>query len=141
MRWSDVGAGGTEARIARCRTVLEISGKTVTAGALAMLLLCAGCGPAGSEDLLAIKSARSIVAEWALINREAAAGRLSRLYADGMRREALAQLAAEARAANPNGPVAQAIGRVSRLPADASPELLDAAAQNLSAIEDQLEPA
>jgi hypothetical protein len=107
-----------------------------------MLLASAACTSGRSADLVAIKSARSIVAEWALVNRQAASGQLTRHYADGMREEALAQLAADAKAtADPNGPAAQAIRQVSRLPADASPERLDAAGRQLSAIEAQLEPA
>jgi hypothetical protein len=68
-------------------------------GALSLLQFCLACAPE-SKELLAVKSARSIVSEWELVNREAAAGRLTRVYVDGMRGEATSQLRSQARASS-----------------------------------------
>jgi hypothetical protein len=110
-------------------------------GALPVLLFCWACS-SSSTELLAVKGARSIVSEWELVNREAASGRLTRVYADGMRSEAISQLRSEVGAiSNTETPTAREITRISNLPGDASPEILHQAVLRLLAIEDQLGPA
>src|SRR3954452_19156872 len=51
---------------------------------LALLLLVASCSQ-GPEDIAYISQARSLAAEWALINEQASAGRLTGTYAAVMR--------------------------------------------------------
>jgi hypothetical protein len=99
------------------------------------------CAPE-SKELLAVKSARSIVSEWELVNREAAAGRLTRVYVDGMRGEATSQLRSQARASSSMvTPAALEIAQVSRLAGDTSPEMLHHALLRLRTIENQLGPS
>jgi hypothetical protein len=107
---------------------------------LAALLLVAASQPAPDRDLAAIKAARSIVAEWALVNQLAAAGRLSGSFADGMRREARQQLSERlSELSDPASPAAREIARMSQAPARVDPGALRASAQHLLAIETQLE--
>jgi hypothetical protein len=58
-------------------------------------LVAAAAAPASDrENLPAIKAARSIIAEWALVNEIAIAARLQASYVDGMRNETRRQLGA-----------------------------------------------
>jgi hypothetical protein len=52
------------------------------------LLLTGGCSSAKDEELAAAKSARSVLAEWSMVERLGGAGRLPRAYADEMREKA-----------------------------------------------------
>ena len=47
---------------------------------LLVLLLVAGCSKGPEADLPAIGAARSLGAEWALVNQEASRGRLTEVY-------------------------------------------------------------
>jgi hypothetical protein len=107
--------------------------------ALAVSALLLG-GADSPRDLTTIKDARSTAAEWAAVNRLAAAGRLSGTYVGAMRSEARRQLeSARKTLSDPNGPAARELGALTRLPDDADPALLDLHARRLLAIEDGLE--
>jgi hypothetical protein len=116
---------------ARLRLVL-------TAAAL-LLLGCAGSGDS-RKDLVTIKEARSLAAEWALVNRLAASGRLRPAYVRTMREEAIGQLeTALASLADKEGEGAREIGALAHMPPDTSAGLLYAHARRLQALEDRLE--
>src|SRR4051794_37139194 len=62
----------------------------------ALLLLLAGaCSSAADDELAAVKSAHSIVAEWAAVARLQADGRVGEIYAQRMADDARSQLASE----------------------------------------------
>jgi hypothetical protein len=61
---------------------------------LLLPLALAGCGGQAAQQA-AIESARSVTAEWAAVERLAAAGRVPASYADQMRAEARDQLEAD----------------------------------------------
>lgn len=77
-------------------------------GALFIPILLSACSSSDAE-LAALKSAHSIVAEWAAVARLETAGRVNRTYADGMARDAKSQLASERAALKPDDPAARLI--------------------------------
>lgn len=109
------------------------------AGTLLLLMLLGAGPPDKSKNLTAIKNAHSIVSEWALINREAAARKLTHRYTEEMRRDALSQLAKTAKEMPASAPGAREVARLSKLPGDSDPALLNAGVSRLLNIEKQLE--
>jgi hypothetical protein len=108
--------------------------------AAAFLLLGAADAPASRADLVTIKEARSIAAEWALVNRLAADGRLRRAYVRAMREEAIGQLESALKAMKDKDSAAAAeIGALAHLSPNASAGLLYAHARRLQSMEDALE--
>jgi len=106
------------------------------------LLLAAASQPSASRDLPAIKSARSIVAEWALVNRAAAEGRVTQTYARVMRKQARRQLEAQFKAlSDPGSAAGRLVADCLRLPDDAPYPLLQAQSRRLQTIETQVEAA
>src|SRR3954451_12056878 len=65
--------------------------------ALLCLLLLGGCSSAADEELIALRSAHSIVAEWATEARLRADGRVTEAYASDMADDARSQLTAARR--------------------------------------------
>jgi hypothetical protein len=114
------------------------NGRSAALAAIA-LLLC-GASPADSErDRPAIKAARSIVAEWALINRAAAEHRVTRLYAVQMRDEARSQLADQLHVmANPRSPASAEIARLLAIPPASDAAVLERGVERLLQIEKRL---
>jgi len=107
--------------------------------AAAFLIAASGPGER-SKDLQTVKEARSVAAEWALTNRLAAAGRVTPTYAEAMARQAKRQLASALKTvSDPQGPAAHELARLTRLPANASPDVLARSARRLLAIEAGLE--
>src|SRR3954454_4852421 len=51
---------------------------------LSVLLILAGCAKQPDADLQYIKQARSLTAQWALVNEQAQAGRLTTAYVNSM---------------------------------------------------------
>lgn len=99
-----------------------------------LILLLGGCASAADDELAALKSAHSIVAEWATVARLAAADRVSGTYARETAETARTQLAAvrqELRA--PNDPAARLLDGL--LAAAPDPIQLAAAAQTLGSLE------
>jgi len=106
------------------------------------LLLAAASPPSASRDLPAIRSARSIVAEWALVNRTAAEGRVTQTYVRVMRTQARRQLEAQFEAlSDPGSAAGRLIADCLRLPGDAPYPLLEARSRRLRAIGAQVEAA
>jgi hypothetical protein len=60
-----------------------------------LLLLLGGCASSADDELAALKSAHSIVAEWATVARLRAANRVSETYARGMADAARTELATD----------------------------------------------
>ncbi|MFL6729489.1 MAG: hypothetical protein ACJ8D6_11415 [Sphingomicrobium sp.] len=110
---------------------------------LAALALLSGCSSAAPEsDLQYIKQARSIAAEWALVNEQANEGRLTATYVDSMHQWLNDGL--RTAATSLSAPESRYAGEMKALlaePPGASPGELRAHAEALKRIEDQLESA
>jgi hypothetical protein len=107
---------------------------------LLLVLALASCSKGADADLPAISDARSLTAEWALVNEQASQGHLTAAYAHTMRESIRKQLRSSASAlTQPKAPYAGEIAAVLRQPDSASPATLRAHASNLKHIEDQLE--
>ena len=107
---------------------------------LLLLLLVAGCSKGPEADLQYISSARSLAAEWALVNEQASAGHLTPAYVKTMQQDVRQQLQTNAKAlTQPKSGYASEIAALLREPDDASPAALRAHASKLKQIEDSLE--
>ena len=110
--------------------------------AILLLFAClGGCSSGPKSDLPAIKEIRSAAAEWALVNREAARGRLTAPYAEGMRKAAREEIATQARALAAGSPAAPVAEALLALPADVAPDPIARQVTRLKQIEAALEPA
>ena len=107
-----------------------------------MLFLLAGCSKGPEADLPSISSARSLAAEWAMLNQQAAAHRVTGTFVETMRASLREQLQTTASALKqPNSRYGREIRALLAEPADAPSERLSAHAQVLKQIEDSLESA
>jgi hypothetical protein len=107
-----------------------------------LLAVLAGCSQGPEADLQYIKQARSLGAEWALINEQASAGKVTATYADAMHqwlRDGLQT--ASSSLTQPDSPYGAEIRALMAEPADAAPDRLRAHADALKQIEDKLESA
>ena len=108
--------------------------------ALALLSSCSSAPP--QSDLQYIKQARSIAAEWALVNQHAGEGRVTAIYADSMHRWLNDGLrTATMSLSAPNSRYGGEMKALLAEPSDAPPGQLRAHAEALKQIEDQLESA
>ena len=106
------------------------------------VLVLASCSKGPQADLQYISQARSLAAEWALVNEQASEGRLTDTYTQVMRQDLREQLQTTAKSlTQPNSRYGQEIHAVLAEPDDASPEALRAHADQLKQIEDSLESA
>jgi hypothetical protein len=107
------------------------------------LLLLAGCSGGGPQaDLQYIKQARSLGAEWAMVNQQAAEGKLTRAYVASMHqwlRDGLQT--SEQSLTEPDSPHGKEIRALLASGDDASPDTLKAHVGKLKQIEDNLESA
>jgi hypothetical protein len=109
---------------------------------LLSLLVLAGCSKGPQADLPAIGAARSLGAEWALVNQEASRGHLTGVYVKTMRQQLREQLRANASSlTQPDSRYAAEIQALLAEPDDAPPEELRARSEKLKQIEDGLESA
>lgn len=109
---------------------------------LLFALLLAGCSKGPEADLQYIKQARSLAAEWALINEQAAQGKLTGTYVTSMHEWLRDQLEATSTSlAQPGSAYGQEIKALLDQPDDAAPDELRAHSGKLKQIEDQLESA
>ena len=109
---------------------------------LLLALLLAGCSKGPQADLQYIKQARSLGAEWALVNEQARQGKLSGAYVASMHQWLRQELqSASAALTVPNARYAIEIHALLKQPDDAPPQKLRAHAAVLKQIEDQLESA
>ena len=109
---------------------------------LLLVLLLAGCSQGAQSDLQYIKQARSSAAEWAMVNEQAARGRITDTYAKTMREEARAEIeSASSSLSQPSSAYAREMKDLSAEPDDAAPQQLRRRAEALKRIEDSLESA
>lgn len=109
---------------------------------LLLALSLAACSKGPQADLSSIGEARSLVAEWALVNEQAAAGHLDAPYTRTMRSQLRDQLRADARSlTQPSSGYAAEIRSALSEPDDAPAQELRAHATKLKAIESSLESA
>lgn len=107
-----------------------------------LALLLSGCSKGPDADLPSIGEARSLGAEWALVNEQAATGHVTRTYADTMRKELREQLqSAQKSLTEPESDYAQDIRALIQQPDDAAPATLRLHVSRLKRIEDSLESA
>ena len=105
-------------------------------------LLVAGCSKGPEADLQYIKQARSLGAEWTLINEQAAKGQLNRIYVDSMHKQLREQLQSSSTSLTvPDSRYAIEVRVLLREPDDAAPQELRAHVGKLKQIEDNLESA
>jgi hypothetical protein len=107
-----------------------------------LLLLVAACSKGPEADLPAISQARSLAAEWALVNEEAGKGHLTHTYARTMRASVREQLQSSLKSlTEPKSQYGSEIEALLREPDDASPRELRAHAGRLMQVEKRLESA
>jgi hypothetical protein len=107
--------------------------------ALLLAVLVAGCSQGPEADLAYISQARSLGSEWALINEQAAGGRLTGHYVQTMRESIREQLQRTSISlTQPDSRYAREIQALLDQPDDAAPEELRAHAAVLKQIEDGL---
>src|SRR5947208_12942425 len=114
--------------------------------AMRWLLLCAlslaACSKGAEADLAAIGEARSLAAEWALVNEQSASGHLTATYAEMMHKQLREQLqTTSSELSQPNSRYGVEIRAVLKLADNASPEVLRSHAAALKQIEENLESA
>jgi hypothetical protein len=109
---------------------------------LIALALVASCSKGEEADLPSIGEARSLAAEWALVNELAAKGQLNAIYTRTIRQQLREQLRTTASSlTRPDSRYAKEIHALLVEPDDAAPEELRAHAEELKQIEDNLESA
>jgi hypothetical protein len=102
--------------------------------------LLAACSGGPQADLQYIKQARSIAAEWALVNEQAAAGKLTPTYVSSMHQWLRKDLQTAASGlTKPNSAYGREVRALMGEPAGASPAKLRARAERLKRIEEDLE--
>ena len=109
---------------------------------LLFLVALASCSKAPQADQQYISQARSLTAEWALVNEQAGHGKLTDTYTHVMRQDLREQLQTTAKSlTQPNSRYGEEIEAVLAEPDDASPQSLRGHADQLKQIEDSLESA
>jgi hypothetical protein len=109
---------------------------------LLFALTIAACSKGPEADLPSIGEARSLTAEWALVNVLASQGKLTPTYVQTMRKSVREQLQTASRSlTQPESAYATEINALLREPDDAPPEQLRAHAEKLRRFEDSLESA
>jgi len=107
-----------------------------------LLLLAAGCSKGPEADLQYISQARSLAAEWAMVNEQASEGRVTSTYIRTMRQDVREELQTAASAlSRPDSRYGEQIRTLLAQPDDAAPEELRFHADRLKHIEDSLESA
>jgi len=110
--------------------------------ALLFAFLLWGCSKGPQADLPSIGEARSLGAEWALVNEQAAKGQLTSIYTETMRKMLREQLqSAQGSLTQPHSNYGHEIAALLQQPDDAAPAALRAHADKLKQIEDGLESA
>ena len=106
------------------------------------LLALAACSKGPQADLQYIKQARSAGAEWALVNEQASAGKLTATYVGSMHQWLRQQIqTAPSGLTEPDARYAIEMQALLLQPDDAAPEELRAHVEKLKQIEDSLESA
>jgi hypothetical protein len=111
-------------------------------GVLLCVLVLAACSKGPQADLQYISKARSLAAEWALVNEQSANGKLTDAYVQAMRQSLREQVRTASRSLTvPDSRYAREIRAILAEPDDAPPQELRAHSGTLKAIEDSLESA
>ena len=109
---------------------------------LVLPLLLAGCSKGPEADLQYIKQARSLGAEWALINEQARVGKVTKTYVASMHQLLHDGLqTASSALTEPDSPYGREMQALVSEPSDAAPDALRVHVRALKQIEDQLESA
>ncbi|MEP6983117.1 MAG: hypothetical protein ABI853_05675 [Sphingomicrobium sp.] len=109
---------------------------------LLLALALAACSKGPEADLPSIGEARSLGAEWALVNEQAAKGHVTHVYADAMRKQLRKQLETNlASLKQPQSNYGEEIRALMALPDTVAPDAVRAHVETLKQIEDQLESA
>ena len=107
-----------------------------------LALLLAACSSGPQADLQYIKQARSLAAEWALVNEQAGQGKLTPTYVSTMRQSLREQLQTSSTSlTQPDTDYGAEIQALLKQPDDAAPAMLRTHSQQLKQIEDKLESA
>ena len=107
---------------------------------LFLFLAVGSCSKGPEADLQYIGDARSIAAEWALVNEQAAQGKLTPSYVASMHEWIRQQLQTDSAAlTEPNSVYAAEIGALLKQPDGAAPDALRGHADKLKQIEHSLE--
>lgn len=107
-----------------------------------LMLSVAACSKGPEADLPYIGEARSLAAEWALVNEQASKGKLSDSYVNGMRADVRKQLQTTAKSlSQPDSRYGEEIQALLAQPDDAAPEDIRAHVERLKQVEDSLESA
>jgi hypothetical protein len=107
-----------------------------------ILALVAGCSTGAQTDLQYIGEARSLAAEWALVNEQAAQGKLSAAYVSAMHKALRQQVqTASGALTQPNSDYSREMQAIAALPDDAAPQQLRSHSDRLEQIEKSLESA
>lgn len=109
---------------------------------LLFILLLGACSKGQEADLPSIGEARSVGAEWALVNEQRAGGHVTATYAETMRKELRRQLQSDLGGlTQPQSRYAGEMRAMLALPDDAAPGVLRAHARSLKQVEDDFESA
>jgi hypothetical protein len=109
---------------------------------LLLALALGACSKVPEADLQYIGDARSLAAEWALVNEQGAQGKLTPAYVASMHQWIRQQIQTDLGAiTQPNAPYAAEIGELLKQPDDAAPASLRSRSDELKKIEDSLESA
>jgi hypothetical protein len=109
---------------------------------LLFAFLLAGCSKGPDADLQYIKQARSVAAEWALVNEQANQGKLTETYVASMHQWLRDDLQTSSTAlSQPDSRYGIEIRALLQQPDDAAPEELRAHSDKLKQIEQSLESA
>jgi hypothetical protein len=109
---------------------------------LLVLFALASCSKGPQADLPYIGQARSLAAEWALVNEQASQGKLTPTYTEVMRQDLREQLQTSAKSlSQPNSGYGREIQSILRQPDEAPPAELRRHAASLKQLEDSLESA
>jgi hypothetical protein len=107
---------------------------------LLVLMLVAGCSKGPEADLSYISEARSLAAEWALVNEQADKGKLTATYVATMRKSLREQLQTASQSlTRTDSRYGDEIDALLEQPDNAAPGGLRAHADKLKQIEDSLE--
>jgi hypothetical protein len=132
-----------QSTLAECRgTDAAKSHFSAMAGRIATLsiaLALAACSSQSDKQLIAVKSARSVIAEWALVERQAADGRAQATYVEQMRQLAKDELKTDARSLSQRPDAANLLEQLRAGSPDA--QTLKSAGDALEPLEDSLEAA
>ena len=107
-----------------------------------LLLMLAACSKGAAADLASIGEARSLIAEWAMVNEQSSAGRINATYVNSRHAQLREQLqTATSSLKQPNSAYGAEMRAALKLSDDAAPEALRAHSDALKQIEDELESA